>query len=63
MKANKLKLGLYLFGLVSGVFSGLCFSKVQYYKGKGDAYEETNVAIKKVIAEVNDKIKEEEGQQ
>ena len=43
---NKFNLGVYALGVIGGLASGLCFSRVQYYRGKRDAFNEAKEIIK-----------------
>lgn len=42
-------LEIYLFSLSIGLLLGLLFSRIQYHKGKRDAYEEMERKIQKMI--------------
>ena len=50
MNKQKFNLGVYLFGGVLGLLSGLCFSKSMYYKGCMDTCKE----IEEVMMEVEE---------
>lgn len=50
MGNKKFKLGVYLFGGVMGLLSGLCFSKAMYYKGGVDTCKE----IEEIMGEIEE---------
>lgn len=41
--------GVYLFSILVGLVFGLLFSRIQYHKGKRDAYEEMDHDIQHLI--------------
>ena len=55
---NKFNSGIYVFGFLVGIATGLSFSQAAYHKGKKDAYEDVGERLQKVIDNIVDEVDE-----